>query len=330
MPSLTSLHTFQLPSTCDDVRTFSSTEELLTKLDLTRPYYLLGEGSNSIFLDDFDGVVLLNQILGIEYHESTDMHHIRVGAGESWHAFVQHCMENGWWGLENLALIPGTVGAAPIQNIGAYGVEVGQYISAVYGVDLVTGKTLRWLNEACEFGYRDSVFKRQYAGRVCITHVDFQLPKTVPVNASYGELDSLIAPSHLDVFHKVIAIRQSKLPDPKLLGNAGSFFKNPVIDKNQYHTLLTQYPQMPSFALPLNLVKVPAAWFIDQAGFKGKEEDGVRCHPTQPLVLTNTGSATGDSVLKMAQAIINKVHDQFGVELEPEVRLIGKTGLMTL
>ena len=330
MPSLQNYSTFRLNTQCASVHTFSDVPSFLSLFDTSQPTYIVGGGSNTVFIDDFNGSILVNKIKGISHYNTESHHFIRVGAGENWHDFVTLTIENKWYGLENLALIPGSVGASPIQNIGAYGKEVNAFIDTVEAVLLPDGEKVVFSNQECEFGYRDSIFKNELAGRVLITHVNFKLPKQYELETSYGELKTLKQATPECIYNKVIDIRQRKLPDPQKLGNAGSFFKNPVIDKAQFKQLIERFNDMPHFMVGQDKVKVPAAWFIDQAGFKGYTLNHVRCHPTQPLVLTNLGGAKGEDVLSMAKTIIASVVERFNVTLEPEVRLLGKKGLITL
>jgi len=330
VPSLSSYHSFHLNTTCNTVLSVENTEQLVAAVTSHSRFYLLGEGSNTIFLDDFDGVVIVNRIVGIEMKEDRGNFHLRVGAGENWHQLVAAALENGWYGMENLALIPGSVGASPIQNIGAYGIEVGDFIDSVEMMDIPSGERHILKHHECRFGYRDSIFKNELAGRVVITHVNFTLPKENRMHTHYGELAQLTDPSPHKIFDEVIRIRKEKLPDPTVTGNAGSFFKNPVISNRAYQALQTTYPSIPGFIVENDCVKVPAAWLIDQSGFKGKQVGNVKCHPSQPLVLTNVGGARGEDVVALAREIMNKVLYTFEVALEPEVRLMGKKGLITL
>lgn len=330
MPSLQPYSTFGLQTACQSVVSFSSADEFIDAYRKHPINYIVGGGSNSIFLEDFDGALLVNNIKGISHFDDDKYHYISAGAGENWHELVSMCMQNGWYGFENLALIPGSVGAAPIQNIGAYGVEINQFIESVIAIAIESGEQMRLSVDDCQFGYRDSIFKHDLAGKALITQVNFVLPKQYSLATSYGELAALSNPTALDVYNKVIEIRKSKLPDPAQLGNAGSFFKNPVIAKTHFDTLISQYNDMPGYVVSPQLMKVPAAWLIDQAGFKGKVLNGVRCHPTQPLVLTNLGNASGDDVRAMASNIITAVNSTFGISLEPEVRLVGSQGLVSL
>ncbi|HBF72838.1 UDP-N-acetylmuramate dehydrogenase [Alteromonas australica] len=336
MPSLQNYSTFGLDSSCASLQTFTDIPSFLSLYRKDKPTYILGGGSNSIFTEDFEGTVLVNRIKGISHYDTDSHHFLRVGAGENWHNFVTLCMQEKWYGFENLALIPGSVGACPIQNIGAYGREVNTLIDTVEVVLLDTGEQLLINNHECEFGYRDSIFKHELANKVLITHVNFKLPKVYQLDTSYGELAQLNAPTADDVYQTVISIRKSKLPDPADLGNAGSFFKNPVVSKDVFEDIAMQFDVVPHFIVNADAserpekIKIPAAWLIDKAGFKGKTLNNVRCHPTQPLVLTNLGGATGEDVMTMAKDIIASVRDKFGIQLEPEVRLIGSKGLISL
>ena len=330
MPSLQQYHTFSLASNCASIVEFDSVDSFLQAYNPEVNTYILGGGSNSVFLDDFEGVVLVNKIKGISHYDTESHHHISVGAGEDWHEFVSLCMQNGWFGLENLALIPGSVGASPIQNIGAYGVEVHSFIDSIEAILLETKEPFLIKGSDCQFGYRDSIFKHALYGKALITKVNFTLPKAYDVVASYGELSPIDSPSAKDIFNKVIEVRKAKLPDPKELGNAGSFFKNPVIALAHFKELKCRYLDIPSYPVSENQVKVPAAWLIDQMGFKGKALNGVRCHPTQPLVLTNIGNAQGNDLIALAKEIMNSVESEFKITLEPEVRLVGREGLIQL
>ena len=343
MPSLQPYSTFGLAASCDSIQSFSDITSFLsifkTSKNNNKAIYILGGGSNSVFTDDFDGTILVNEIKGISHFDTESHHYLRVGAGENWHDFVTLCMKEKWYGFENLALIPGSVGACPIQNIGAYGREVNTLIDKVECVFLETGEQVLLGNEDCQFGYRDSVFKHALANKVLITHVNFKLPKHYELETSYGELAALTEPTPEEVYSKGIEIRKSKLPDPAELGNAGSFFKNPVVSKAVFQAIAQEYDSVPHFvvhggvelpATEKEQIKIPAAWLIDQAGFKGKTLNKVRCHPTQPLVLTNLGGATGNDVITMAKDIIASVQGKFGIQLEPEVRLLGSKGLISL
>lgn len=291
------------------------------------PVLVLGGGSNVVFTRDFDGLVLLDEIAGRQVvREDDDAWYVEAGGGENWHAFVAWTLENGMPGLENLALIPGTVGAAPIQNIGAYGLEMRTYFDSLVAVELATGRSERFDAAHCAFGYRDSFFKREGRGRFAIASVTFLLPKRWTPRLAYAdvtrELDARgIAPDAAtprDVFDAVVAIRRAKLPDPLVLGNAGSFFKNPVIDAGPFDALRARAPDVVSYPQPDGRVKLAAGWLIDRCGWKGRALGNAAVHDRQALVLVNRGGATGAEVLALARAIQDDVRERFGVELEPE------------
>lgn len=291
-------------------------------------FVVMGEGSNVLFTEDYAGTVLLIRITGVEIKlETEDVVVVEVGAGESWHAFVRQSIARGWGGLENLSLIPGTVGAAPVQNIGAYGVEVAEFIDAVsvYDTKQHVGKTLS--PTECTFGYRDSLFKHIARGRFIITQVFFRLDKhRVPV-LNYAPLQARCpafgnsAPTLSDVSDAVIDIRRSKLPDPAVIGNAGSFFKNPVVNASEFHRLRGLYPDIPGYE-SIDGVKIPAGWLIERAGWKGFRDGPVGCYEKQALVLVHYGGGTARQLLALARRIQQSVMDQFGVLIEPEVNII--------
>lgn len=329
---LNSLHTFGLNTSAQAIRQLLSVEQVCEfALDKgTEPYWILGEGSNTIFTEDFLGTVLQIKIRGIELIESADAYVLEVGAGENWHQLVNWSLTQGIYGFENLALIPGTVGAAPIQNIGAYGLELERFVQRVEYICLKSAKLISLSREACGFAYRHSVFKNELAGQVIITKVVFSLPKQWQALAHYGELAGLVSPSAMDIFNKVVAIRQSKLPDPKVIGNAGSFFKNPTVSLAVLQDLLSAFPDLPHYPADGACVKLAAAWLIDKLGFKGKHLGGIGCHNKQALVLTNNGQGRGDELLSLARQIKQKVWEEFSISLENEVRLVGSKGLIEL
>jgi len=331
--ALATLHSFGFPSSANALVSIDTVANLQAQLsDVNHAnFYLLGEGSNTVFLEDYQGTVVKLAFRGVDF-EQTDTHYLlKVGAGENWHQFVLWCMQHQIYGLENLALIPGTVGAAPIQNIGAYGVEIEQFIHDVDFYDLSNQSHLSLARQGCEFAYRDSVFKNRLAEQVVITSVTLAIPKKWQPVIHYGELKELSAPSPQNIFNKVIELRQAKLPDPKKVGNAGSFFKNPIITLNHYTHLKKTWPSIPRYPVNnTNTVKVPAAWLIDTLGFKGKKNGGIGCHPSQPLVLTNDGTGTGEQLLALARDIKASVFKEFSITLENEVRLIGKHGPVIL
>lgn len=332
MHSLASLHSFGFSCSAKAYLCIHQPNDLPHSLASVEGshFYILGEGSNTVFLEDYQGTVIKPAFMGIEL-EQTDTHYLlKVGAGENWHQLVVWCMQHQIYGLENLALIPGTVGAAPIQNIGAYGIEIEQFIHQVEYYDLKEQSQKSLDLQGCEFAYRDSVFKQRLADQIVITSVILAIPQIWQGVTHYGELKSLTAPSAMDIFNKVVEVRQSKLPDPAKIGNAGSFFKNPIVSKTLFGQLQQTWPSIPSYPVNADKVKVPAAWLIDQLGFKGKKNGGIGCHPNQALVLTNDGSGTGEQLLKLARAIKVAVLSEFSIALENEVRLIGKNGPVIL
>lgn len=329
---LKKLHTFGFETSARDLVEINTEADLFSIFERvnTTDYYLLGEGSNSVFLEDYSGTIILNKLTGIEVHENAEEFNLSVASGESWHSLVEYALSIGAFGFENLALIPGTVGAAPIQNIGAYGVEIEKFISSVeyYDIPKRCFNSLSHLD--CEFAYRDSIFKHRLFNQAVITKVNFTLPKTHIIESSYAPLNQLHKPTALDVFHKVIEVRREKLPNPKVLGNAGSFFKNPVVTNELLKKIEEHYTPVPHFRVSKTTVKVPAAWLIDQLGFKGKMYLGVKCHERQPLVLVNIGNGNGEGLLMLAREIKQDVYNTFAIELENEVRLVGNRGLISL
>ncbi len=290
-----------------------------------RRRFILGGGSNLILTGDFAGLVLQVRLPGRELAaEDADAWYVRAGAGENWHAFVRWTLERGWPGLENLALIPGTVGAAPVQNIGAYGVEMAARFQHLEAVDLVTGETGVFDGPACRFGYRDSVFKGEAGGRYLITAVTFRLPKRWRPVTRYADLAQeleargLGTPTAREVADAVIAVRRRKLPDPAQIGNAGSFFKNPVVDAATFARLAAGYPDAPHYPQADGAVKLAAGWLIERCGWKGRSLGRAGVCEQQALVLVNRGGARGEDVLRLARAIQASVQETFGVMLEPE------------
>lgn len=290
---------------------------------------ILGGGSNVLFTQDFEGIILLNNLKGISViFENEDSVILRVAAGEIWHDLVMYCVEKGYAGMENLSLIPGKVGASPMQNIGAYGVEVKDLITEVNTIKLTDAKPITFSNEECKFDYRSSIFKTTHKGQYLITSVDFKLSKSPTINTSYGAINSELEaknisnPSIKDVSDAVIAIRSSKLPDPAKIGNAGSFFKNPVIELPLAEKLKLEFPTMPQYEVGENLRKLAAGWLIEQCGWKGKTLDNYGVHKLQALVLVNYSNATGQQIFDLSTDIIDSVKQKFGVELEREVNII--------
>jgi len=288
----------------------------------------LGGGSNVLFTQNFDGLLVLNRIQGKELiAKNNEKYSVSAYSGEVWHEFVIWTIENGFYGLENMSLIPGTVGAAPIQNIGAYGVELKDNCTAVHAINLKTGELRIFSNAECNFGYRESIFKRELSGQYFILKLIFELSENSLKHTRYGTIQEelnkkgIANPTHKDISDTVIEIRSSKLPNPQLLGNAGSFFKNPIVEKSLSDKLLLEYPQMPNFSDALG-IKIPAGWLIEQCGFKGYREGEVGSHQHQALVIVNYGNATGKEVLDYSEKIIQTVKNKFGITLEREVNMI--------
>jgi UDP-N-acetylmuramate dehydrogenase len=295
----------------------------------TLPRLVLGGGSNVLFTQDFDGVVLVNRLQGIRcVAEEGDQVLVEAAAGEVWHSFVLNCIQNQWAGVENLSLIPGSVGACPIQNIGAYGVEIKDVFEKLEAVHTETGELRSFDKLACQFGYRDSLFKNAEKGKWIITAVTFRLSKTPKWNIQYGDIQKELErlgysePSLVGVSQAVMNIRQSKLPDPKVLGNAGSFFKNPVIDSSLYQSLLEEFPTMPSYPAGEGKVKVPAGWLIEHSGWKGHRAAHCGVNEKQALVLVNFGEATGNEVYALSTEIVNDIAARYRITLEREVNIL--------
>jgi UDP-N-acetylmuramate dehydrogenase len=290
----------------------------------------LGGGSNILFPEFFEGLVVKNEIKGIQRIQSfKNKVWIRAGGGENWHDLVLWCVQNGYGGLENLSLIPGTVGAAPIQNIGAYGVELKDVFVKLEAYEFATGQFSTFFSKECQFGYRDSYFKQAGKDRYMITSVVFSLTRSKhQLKLGYGEISRTLekmgisSPGIADVSEAVIRIRSAKLPDPTQLGNCGSFFKNPSVPRNIADRIKSAYPDMPSFDLPGDLVKIPAGWLIEQCGWKGKRVGNTGCYEKQALVLVNYGGATAAEVKKLALDIIASVQNTFGIQLEAEVNML--------
>ena len=329
--SLKPFNTFGIDVKATRFATFSSTEELgqILKDNKNQSLLILGGGSNLLLTKDFDGLVLKNEINGIEVVSETENDVlVKVGAGEVWHEFVLYCISKNYCGIENLSLIPGSVGASPMQNIGAYGVEIKNVFDHLEAYEIATGEIHSFDNATCEFGYRESIFKHSVKNQYVITNVYFKLSKTQNTNTSYGAINQQLEvmgienPTIKDVSDAVIAIRSSKLPNPKEIGNAGSFFKNPVIDKLHFEQILKEYPNAPSYPVGDDQVKVPAGWLIETAGWKGKVVGETGVHKNQALVLVNYGGATGEAIYKLSTEIIEDVERKFKILLTREVNIL--------
>lgn len=301
-------------------------EELIAAGRITSPYLHIGGGSNLLFTGDYQGVILHSRINDIEVTaEDEETVSVRVGAGIIWDDFVAYCVEHGWYGVENLSLIPGEVGASAVQNIGAYGVEVKDLISSVETVNIQGVKRVYRVDE-CEYSYRNSIFKRPEMKQVFVTHVSFRLSKKEYYTLDYGtirqELEKCPVVDLKTVRQVIICIRESKLPDPKVLGNAGSFFMNPIVPRGVFEALQEHYPLMPFYEMDADRIKIPAGWMIDQCGWKGKSLGPAAVHDKQALVLVNRGGAKGADIVALSDAVRASVREKFGIDIHPEVNFI--------
>jgi UDP-N-acetylmuramate dehydrogenase len=330
--SLKHYHTFSMNAKADYLAEIKSTEDIIAAYQTfpELPKYLLGGGSNVIFANDYHGLVLVNKLVGKKFiKEESEYVLVKVGAGENWHEFVLWALDQNLGGIENLSLIPGSVGASPVQNIGAYGVEAKDVIKSVETFNLQTHQVQELSNQECRFGYRDSIFKHELQGKVLITHVTFRLTKAPhTIDTSYkglsAELEGIPEPTIRDISNAVIKVRKSKLPDPWIEPNSGSFFKNPVVKKDVFEKLNKEYPDIPHYPAPNDMIKLSAAWLIDQAELKGKKnsEGTIGTNPRQALVLINYGDATGDQLRAFVEMIKRVVVEKFGVQLELEVNIV--------
>lgn len=329
MISLQPYNSFQVKSHCDSLTQVTSIEQLQELCRQPNDHiHILGGGSNSLFVTNPGEVWLIDIKLRQVVKEREEYQLVRFGAGEEWHDVVEYAIENDLGGIENLALIPGKTGASPIQNIGAYGVELKDILQSVSVVDRVTGHRLEYHASACDFGYRNSKFKQEWKGKYIIDSIVLKLTKSEyhTVNISYGAIAKEIGREEnigiKDVFNAVVKIRCSKLPNPKEIGNGGSFFKNPIISLEAYQKLIEKFPEAPSYPVDEISKKVPAGWLIDQAGWKGKIIGNVGCYEKQALVIINTGNATGQEVLDFSAEVQASVLSKFGIALEREINVV--------
>ncbi|WP_299839832.1 UDP-N-acetylmuramate dehydrogenase [uncultured Tenacibaculum sp.] len=328
--SLKNYNTFGIDVNAKRFISIRSVHELQQLIVKEKSLFLISGGSNMLLTKDIDDLVVHINTEGICIDREDDNSvYLTVNAGENWHDFVLWCIDQNYGGIENLSLIPGNVGTCPIQNIGAYGVEVKDVITKVEAVSIETGKLVQFSNAECKFGYRNSIFKNEVKGKYIITSVSFKLTKKDHVlNTSYGAIETELAsknitnPTIKTVSDAVIAIRQSKLPDPKEIGNSGSFFKNPVISKSLFENLKEKFPNIPSYSVSDEEIKVPAGWLIEQSGFKGKRFGDYGVHEKQALVLVNYGNASGKDIYKLAQQIQTTIKENFTIDLEIEVNVI--------
>lgn len=333
--SLLSHNTFGIDAKCCRFLEYDSVDEAQQVAALLRaekmPFLIIGGGSNLLLTGDFNGVVVHSAIKGHQVLPAEDTNHLllRVGSGEVWDDVVALCVDNNWQGAENLSLIPGEVGASAVQNIGAYGCEASHIIYKVEAIELSTGRLCEFKAEDCQYGYRQSRFKTEWKNRFLITHVTYRLLKQVgSLNIEYGNIRNelerrqIVNPTLRQLRDVIIAIRNYKLPDPKELGNAGSFFMNPVVGREQYERLLAQYPEMPHYCIDEQHEKIPAGWLIEQAGWKGRTLGNAGVYDRQALVLVNHGGATGADIVRLCNQIQKDVFERFGIQINPEVNII--------
>ncbi|WP_020527309.1 UDP-N-acetylmuramate dehydrogenase [Flexithrix dorotheae] len=331
--SLHKLNTFGVQVKAQYFIEINSEQELVAGIRASlfndKKILVLGGGSNILFTEDFEGVVIQNKVKGIKKIQENDSHvFIQIGGGENWHELVLNSISQGWQGIENLSLIPGTVGAAPIQNIGAYGVELKDVFVELKAIHLQTGELKTFSKTDCNFGYRQSIFKNELKGLFLITSVTLRLNKVPLYNVSYGDIQKTMAAQGMqeltakNISDAVISIRTSKLPDPEKIGNCGSFFKNPEVPNSTYEGLKSRFPSIPGYPLANEMTKVPAGWLIQECGWKGKVIGNVGTYKNQALVIVNHGNATGKEAKNLALKIQASVKEKFGIEITPEVNII--------
>ena len=334
--SLKKYNTFGIDAAAKYFSIFSSVDELENILSFiakeqisSNKQFILGGGSNVLFIKNYDGLVLKNNIGGIHtIHEDEDHIYVKAGAGENWHKFVMHCIKNNFAGVENLSLIPGNIGASPMQNIGAYGAEIKDVFHSLEAFHLKEKRIINFSTNDCGFGYRESVFKKKYKDQFVILNVTYRLNKKPQYNISYGAIKEELKKLNIRelnikaISQAVINIRKSKLPDPKVIGNAGSFFKNPEITKDEFVVLEAQFENLQTYPLDNGNVKLSAAWLIEQCGWKGFRRGDAGCYEKQPLVLVNYDNASGKEIYDLSEEIKQSVKEKFDVELEREVNII--------
>ena len=325
-------NTFGIDVSCKRFLEYASVDEAMElTASLTEeddPLLIIGEGSNLLLKGDYPGTVIHSAVHGIEVQPTTDGYWLlRCGSGELFDDVVAYAVAHGYYGMENLSLIPGEVGASAVQNIGAYGVEAKDFIVEVEAVEIVTGRIVKFTNTECEYGYRQSKFKHEWKERFLMTHVTYRLSSTFNPKLSYGNICSKLAEKHIkdptaeELRNIIIEIRQEKLPDPKIIGNAGSFFMNPIVDEAKYKELSVVYPQMPFYRISENAYKIPAGWMIEQCGWKGKTLGKAGVYEKQALVLVNLGGATGEEIIALYHAVQHDVKARFGIAINPEVNI---------
>ena len=326
--SLKEHNTFGIDTKCRRFIEFEDDDEAIEVAKILResatPYIIIGGGSNLLLTKDFDGIVVRSGILHTRFLSPC----VKFGSGEVWDDVVAYCVKQGWYGMENLSLIPGDVGASAVQNIGAYGVEAKDLIDSVEAVEIATGQVVTISGKDCGYGYRQSKFKQEWRNRYLITYVTYQLSTSFQPHLDYGnirqelEKKGITEPTAQQVRDIIIDIRNAKLPDPKVMGNAGSFFMNPIVTKDKYETLAAQYPTMPHYEVDGSHEKIPAGWMIEQCGWKGKSLGRAGVHDKQALVLVNRGGATGAEIVALCDAIRKDVKNKFGIDIHPEVNIV--------
>ena len=335
--SLKAHNTFGIDAKCRRFIEFEDDDEAVEVAKILResatPYIIIGGGSNLLLTKDFDGIVVRSGIKGHYFEESGDgsqetVVRMTCGSGEVWDDVVAYCVKQGWYGMENLSLIPGDVGASAVQNIGAYGVEAKDLIVSVEAVEIATGQVVTISGKDCGYGYRQSKFKQEWKNRYLITHVTYQLSTSFQPHLDYGnirqelEKKGITEPTAQQVRDIIIDIRNAKLPDPKVMGNAGSFFMNPIVTRQKYEKLAAQYPDMPHYKVDSRHEKIPAGWMIDQCGWKGRSLGRAGVHDKQALVLVNRGGATGAEIVALCDAIRKDVKAKFDIDIHPEVNIV--------
>ena len=328
--SLKPYNTFAIEATAKYFTDVFSISQLKNALQFAKEnnfqFKIISGGSNVLFVEQEYEFIIHILIGGIEktFENEYEIHY-KVGAGVKWHTFVKYCVNKGLGGIENLSLIPGSVGASPMQNIGAYGVEIKDVFKSLTALEISTGQLKIFSLKDCKFGYRESIFKNELKNKFIIIDVTYKLLKIPKFNISYGALSGLLEKKELSVStisDAVISIRQSKLPDPSVIGNAGSFFKNPEVSNERFNKLKEKYPEIPSYNLDNGNVKIPAGWLIETCGWKGFRKNDAGCHKHQALVLVNYGSATGNEILDLSDEIVSSVKQKFGIELQKEVNIL--------
>jgi len=327
--SLLPHNTFGIDSRCSRFVEFSTVEEACSVLpSITHPYLIIGGGSNLLLTRDYEGTVIRSAIRGIEVSQEGDDILLRCGSGEVWDDVVAFAVANGYYGTENLSLIPGDVGASAVQNIGAYGAEVKDIIVKVEAIEIATGKKIAFSNADCNYAYRQSRFKKDWKDRYFITFVTYRLSSSFNPQLGYGnilgalEQKGIQHPTAKELRETIIQIRESKLPDPKVLGNAGSFFMNPIVPRTKLEELQEKYPDIPHYYIDDEQEKIPAGWMIDQCGWKGKSLGPAGVHDKQALVLVNRGGAKGEDIVRLCEKIQQDVFSRFGINIYPEVNVI--------